>query len=355
MPSSRSETYTTTILQALNPWLAEHAPAAGMAIALEKIGIGQSNPTYRLVTDQDRFILRMQPPGELLPSAHAVDREYRVMDALAATAVPVPRMIALCTDIEVIGVKFFIMEHIAGSTIMDPGLGDLAMAEREGLYLDQVDILAELARLDPAAIGLDGFGRPSGYLGRQIAIWTKQYRASETGLISDMEYLMETLPGCIAGETAIDEMGLCVLHGDFRLDNLIINTAVQCRITALIDWELSTLGPPFVDLSYWCAMLRMSAEWPIGGLGGVDRATLGIPDEAALIGRFCTRIGLQKPHNWEAWIAFQLFRFSAILQGVKKRWVDGNASASNAAEVGGQAVPVAELGARTLRAFLNKG
>ena len=154
MPSSRSETYTTTILQALNPWLAEHAPAAGMAIALEKIGIGQSNPTYRLVTDQDRFILRMQPPGELLPSAHAVDREYRVMDALAATAVPVPRMIALCTDIEVIGVKFFIMEHIAGSTIMDPGLGDLAMAEREGLYLDQVDILAELARLDPAAIGL---------------------------------------------------------------------------------------------------------------------------------------------------------------------------------------------------------
>jgi len=204
-----------------------------------------------------------------------------------------------------------------------------------------------LATLDPVTIGLDGFGKPAGYLDRQFATWTRQYRASQTENLADMEFLITHLDEALEGALP----GFCVIHGDFRLDNMLLQNGTD--IEALIDWELSTLGPAFVDLSYWCAMLRMDHDWPISGLGGVDRAALGIPAEDDLVHRFCHQTGYDKPANWDALIAFQCFRFAAILQGVLKRHLDGNASASNAASVGSQAAPMAILGARILRGYLD--
>jgi aminoglycoside phosphotransferase (APT) family kinase protein len=335
----------------LADWLQQAAPHIGTPISLSKFATGQSNPTYRLQTSHGakggRFVLRTQPGGVLLKSAHAVDREYRIMKALGSSAVPVPDMIAMCDDPKIIGVKFFIMREVDGKTIFSPTLDGYNMADRGALFFGQVGILAALAKLDPFSLSLQDFGKTSGYIERQLRTWTRQYRACETETIPAMEFLLKQLPACLA----IELPGLCVIHGDFRLDNLLICN--QIDIAALIDWELSTLGPTFVDLSYWCAMLRMDSDWPIGGLGGVDRANLGIPEEAKLVDAFCEETGLHRPDNWDALIAFQCFRFAAILQGVLKRHLDGNASANNAASVGSQAKLVAELGANVLLQYLS--
>ena len=334
------------LLAQLVPWLTQYAPQIGQPIDLTKFSVGQSNPTYELVTEKGHYVLRTQPVGVLLKSAHAVDREFRVMAALDGTAVPVPKMIAECSDTDVIGRKFFVMEKVAGQAVFDPALADYNAADRARLYHKQTDILAALAMLDPVAIGLDGFGKPAGYMDRQFSTWTRQYRASQTKDLADMEFLITHL-----GEALEETLpGLCVIHGDFRLDNMLLQNGTD--IQALIDWELSTLGPAFVDLSYWCAMLRMDHDWPIGGLGGIDRATFGIPAEDDLVQQFCHQTGYDKPANWDALIAFQCFRFAAILQGVLKRHLDGNASASNAASVGSQVAPMAILGARILRGYL---
>ena len=270
------------------------------------------------------------------------------MKALGSSAVPVPDMIAMCDDPKIIGMKFFIMSEVDGKTIFSPTLDGYNMADRSNLFFGQIGILATLAKLDPFSFNLQDFGKPSGYLERQLRTWTRQYRTCETETITAMEFLLEQLPACLATELP----GLCVIHGDFRLDNLLICN--QIDIAALIDWELSTLGPTFVDLSYWCAMLRMDPDWPIGGLGGINRTNLGIPEEATLVDAFCKETGLSRPDNWEALIAFQCFRFAAILQGVLKRHLDGNASAKNAAAVGAQAKLVAELGADVLSKYLTK-
>ena len=343
----RDNTDAADLLAQLAPWLAQYVPQIGQPINLTKFSFGQSNPTYELVTEQGQYVLRIQPVGILLKSAHAVDREFRVMAALDGTAVPVPKMIAECLDTDVIGRKFFVMEKVTGKAIFDPALADYAAADRARLYHKKSDILAALATLDPVAIGLDGFGKPAGYMDRQFATWTRQYRASQTEDLADMEFLITHL------DEALEEAlpGLCVIHGDFRLDNMLLQNDTE--IQALIDWELSTLGPAFVDLSYWCAMLRMDSHWPIAGLGGVDRATLGILAEDDLVQRFCNQTGYEKPANWEALIAFQCFRFAAILQGILKRYLDGNASAEDAASVGGQAVPMAVLGADILRNYFD--
>ena len=344
--------HDASLLSSLAEWLQTAAPQIGAPINLNKFSSGQSNPTYRLQTDlgeQDgRFVLRTQPAGLLLKSAHAVDREFRVMKALDKTAVPVPRMIAVCDDPDVIGMKFFVMREIEGNTLFNPALAGYAGADRHALFHAKIDVLAALAKLDPITLGLEGFGKPSGYIDRQLGTWTRQYHASETEPIAAMEFLLAELPNYIDE----DVPGFCVIHGDFRLDNLLIRD--QVKIAALIDWELSTLGPAFIDLSYWCAMLRMDAKWPIGGLGGIDRASLGIPDEAALVAAFCAKTGLERPANWDALIAFQCFRFAAILQGVLKRHLDGNASADNAASVGGQAKLVAGLGEDILSDYIAK-
>jgi len=342
---------TDTLLQRLAAWLAINAPQIGTPNALRKFSTGQSNPTYRLQTTRPggpgRYVLRTQPPGVLLKSAHAVDREFRVMRALASSDVPVPEMIIACDDPAIIGMKFFVMGEVVADTVFDPALAGYTPSERERLFLGKVDVLAALAQIDPMAIGLEGFGRHGGYLERQLGTWTRQYRASETSTISAMEFLIDNLPACLGD----DVPGFCVIHGDFRIDNLMIRDKTE--IAALIDWELSTLGPAFIDLSYWCAMLRMRADWPIGGLGGIRRGPLGIPDEGSLVQSFCQRTGFARPANWEALIAFQCFRFAAILQGVLKRHLDGNASAGNAGAVGGQAGKVAELGADILATYLD--
>ena len=343
----KENTDATDLLAQLVPWLTQYAPQIGQPIDLTKFSVGQSNPTYELVTEKGHYVLRTQPAGVLLKSAHAVDREFRVMAALDGTAVPVPKMIAECSDTDVIGRKFFVMEKVAGQAVFDPALADYTAADRARLYHKQTDILAALATLDPVEIGLDGFGKPAGYMDRQFATWTRQYRASQTEDLADMEFLITHL-----GEALEETLpGLCVIHGDFRLDNMLLQNGTDIR--ALIDWELSTLGPAFVDLSYWCAMLRMDYDWPIGGLGGIDLATFGIPAEDDLVQLFCHQTGYEKPANWDALISFQCFRFAAILQGVLKRHLDGNASASNAASVGGQAVPVAVLGADILRNYFD--
>ena len=342
----KENTDAADLLAQLVPWLTQYAPQIGQPIDLTKFSVGQSNPTYELVTEKSHFVLRAQPAGVLLKSAHAVDREFRVMAALDGTAVPVPKMIVECSDTDVIGRKFFVMEKVAGKAVFDPALADYTAADRARLYRKQTDILAALAMLDPIEIGLDGFGKPAGYMDRQFATWTRQYRASQTEDLADMEFLITHL-----GQTLEEALpGLCVIHGDFRLDNMLIQNGTD--IHALIDWELSTLGPAFVDLSYWCAMLRMDHDWPIGGLGGIDRATFGIPAEDDLVQQFCHQTGYYKPANWDALIAFQCFRFAAILQGVLKRHLDGNASSSNAASVGSQVAPMAILGARILRGYL---
>jgi aminoglycoside phosphotransferase (APT) family kinase protein len=339
-----------TLRQALTGWLAANAPEIGALTALEKFSTGQSNPTYRMQTNHGagdgRFVLRTQPPGTLLKSAHAVDREFRVMRALFRTAVPVPEMIIACEDTDVIGMKFFIMREVIANTVFDPALPDYQPKERERLFFAKIEVLASMALIDPLAIGLEGFGRPDGYLHRQMATWTRQYRASETDNIPAMEFLIERLPAAISDNVP----GFCVIHGDFRIDNLLLRDRTE--VAALIDWELSTLGPAFIDLSYWCAMLRMNAQWPIGGLGGIDRSSLGIPNEETLVSTFCERTNLDRPRNWDALIAFQCFRFASILQGVLKRHLDGNASADNAASVGSQASDVAALGAEILSAYL---
>ena len=347
-----NKAHDASLLSSLAEWLQTAAPQIGAPINLDKFSCGQSNPTYQMQTDlgeQDgRFVLRTQPTGLLLKSAHAVDREFRVMKALDKTAVPVPGMIAACDDPDVIGMKFFVMREIEGDTLFDPALAGYAGVDRQALFHAKIDVLAALAKLDPIALGLEGFGKPSGYIDRQLGTWTRQYHASETEPIAAMEFLLAELPNYINEGVP----GFCVIHGDFRLDNLLIRDRV--KIAALIDWELSTLGPAFIDLSYWCAMLRMDAEWPIGGLGGIDRASLGIPDEAALVAAFCAKTGLERPANWDALIAFQCFRFAAILQGVLKRHLDGNASADNAASVGGQAKLVAGLGEDILSDYITK-
>ena len=343
----KENTDAADLLAQLVPWLTQYAPQIGQPIDLTKFSVGQSNPTYELVTEKGHYVLRTQPAGVLLKSAHAVDREFRVMAALDGTAVPVPKMIAECSDTDVIGRKFFVMEKVAGKAVFDPALADYTAADRARLYHKQTDILAALATLDPVEIGLDGFGKPAGYMDRQFATWTRQYRASQTEDLADMEFLITHL-----GEALEETLpGLCIIHGDFRLDNMLLQNGTD--IQALIDWELSTLGPAFVDLSYWCAMLRMDYDWPIGGLGGIDLATFGIPAEDELVQLFCHQTGYEKPANWDALISFQCFRFAAILQGVLKRHLDGNASASNAASVGGQAVPVAVLGADILRNYFD--
>ena len=351
--SDSNEDITTeeAIIEPLADWLQQAAPNIGAPISLSKFATGQSNPTYRLQTSHGgkvgRFVLRTQPSGVLLKSAHAVDREYRIMKALGSSAVPVPDMIAMCDDPKIIGMKFFIMREVDGKTIFSPTLDGYNMADRNTLFFGQIGVLAALAKLDPISLALQDFGKPSGYVERQLGTWTRQYRACETETIPAMEFLLKQLPACLATELP----GLCVIHGDFRLDNLLICN--QIDIAALIDWELSTLGPTFVDLSYWCAMLRMDSGWPIGGLGGIDRASLGIPEEAKLVDAFCGETGLHRPDNWDALIAFQCFRFAAILQGVLKRHLDGNASANNAASVGSQAKLVAELGANVLSQYLS--
>ena len=323
----------------LQRYLSQTVPDLGTIESAEKFSGGQSNPTYRLHCENQDYVMRSKPPGKLLKSAHAVEREFQVMDALAGSEVPVPAMFHLCEDVDVIGSVFFIMGYENGSIFWDPALPELNTSERISIYEDEIRVLAALHSLDPSRIGLSGFGRPGNYFERQIKRWTDQYRASETRSIDAMESLMQWL-----GQEMPDDDGQSALiHGDYRLDNLIM-TPDSTRIQAVIDWELSTLGHPLADLAYFCMCLRMPHHEQIRGLAGVERSTLGIPPEAHMIRQYCALRGIPPISHWSFYLAFSFFRLAAICQGVLKRALEGNASSEQAHQVGALTPLLAELG-----------
>ncbi len=307
----------------------------------ERFAGGQSNPTFRLSTPGEHYVLRRKPMGALLKSAHAVDREFRVMSALHGIGFPVPRMRALCLDDAVLGSAFYVMDHVECRLFWDPTLPDLPAPERARVYDSMNDAIARLHQVDYAAIGLADFGRPGNYFARQIDRWTKQYRASETEPIVAMDRLIEWLPGHIPGgdETVI-------VHGDYRLDNIIFHPR-EPRVLAVIDWELSTLGHPLGDFAYHLMSWRLDPA-TFRGLAGSDLAGLGIPDEARYVAAYCARTGRAGIAHLDYYLAYNMFRLAAILQGIAKRALDGTASSGNAHETGARARRVAEAGLRQM-------
>jgi len=291
---------------------------------------GQSNPTFVLDTAGRRYVLRKKPPGVLLPSAHAVEREYRVITALGKTSVPVPRTFALCDDPSIIGTPFFVMEYVEGRVLRDPTLPQVTPAQRAAIYDAMNDVLARLHRIDPAAVGLQDFGKPGNYFARQIGRWTRQYELSRTEDIPSMTKLLAWLPAHIppGEETRL-------VHGDYRLENMILHPS-EPRILAVLDWELSTLGDPIADLAYNCILYHATGA-TTGGLVDVDFAATGIPCEADYLAGYCRRTGRARIEAWNFYLAFSLFRLAAIAQGILGRALQGNASSETARQVGVQA------------------
>ncbi len=327
-------------LDALGAYLASNGLAGRSgerALSVRRLSGGQSNPTYEVQAGDARFVLRKQPPGKLLPSAHAVDREYRVMKALRAQGVPVPEMKAYCEDRSVIGTPFYVMEFMDGRIFLDPALPGLEPAVRRRIYDEMNRTIATLHGVDVVAAGLSDYGKPGNYFERQIGRWSRQYRESATGTIEAMDALMDWLPAHIPPG---DET--CIVHGDYRIDNLVFDRDSE-KVIGVLDWELSTLGHPIADFSYHCMAWHIPATlWR--GLGGLDLASLGIPDEADYVAQYCRRTGRPEIPHWDFYIAYNLFRLAAILQGIMRRSLEGNANADNAVEMGQRAKPLAELG-----------
>ncbi|MCB2109031.1 MAG: phosphotransferase family protein [Rhodobacteraceae bacterium] len=300
---------------------------------------GQSNPTFLIETPNRSYVLRKKPPGKLLPSAHQVEREYAVMKALHGTGIPVPTPLILCEDPEIFGTAFYVMEFIAGRVFPSPGMPDESPAQRKSVYTDMFATLAKLHAVDWRTCGLEGFGRPEGYIRRQIERWTKQYNATKIDAIPGMERLMSWLPDRIpqGEETAI-------AHGDFRLGNLIIHPT-EGKVVAVVDWELSTIGHPLADLAYSCMAYHLPPDDPVfAGLAGLDLAKLGIPDEAQSIAAYCGATGRGGIPDWPFYLAFSFFRICAITQGVYARGIQGNASDAAAQKYGAVAKRTGEIG-----------
>ena len=319
----------------LGPYLAARVPGFGRLEGAEKFPGGQSNPTFLITTGEGRYVLRRKPPGTLLKSAHAVDREYRVMKALAATDVPVPPVLHLCEDDAVIGSMFYVMRHVEGRIFWDGLLPELSREERGPVYDAMNATLAALHRVDPNAIGLSDFGRPGSYFARQVARWSGQYRASETHTIPAMDALIAWLEAHMPA----DDGRVSLVHGDYRIDNMIFAPA-EPRILAVLDWELSTLGHPLADLAYQCMQWRLPTEGAFRGLGAIDRRAHGLPTEEEYVARYCERTGVTGIENWTFYLAFSFFRLAAILQGVYKRALDGNASDPERGRRMGESVPM---------------
>lgn len=321
--------------QALAAWLATHVPDVTGPVTAEKFPGGQSNPTFLVTAGDRRLVLRKKPPGTLLKSAHAVDREYRVMTALAGTGVPVPRTVALCEDDGVLGTMFMLMEHVEGRIFWDPAMPESNPAERTAVYDGMNAALAALHSVDVAAAGLSDFGRPGDYFARQTKRWTDQYRASETEPVAAMDALIAWL----GVHMPPDDGRVSLVHGDYRIDNMIFARDAP-RLLAILDWELSTLGHPFADLAYQCMQWRLPNDGDFRGLAGVDRAALGLPTEAAYVAAYCARMGIEAVPNWSFCLAFSFFRLAAILQGVLRRSLDGNGSNPERGLKMGRNVPV---------------
>ena len=331
---------------ALGAWMTQHVEGFAGPLGVEMFKGGQSNPTYKLITPGRTYVMRAKPGpvAKLLPSAHAIEREFAVMRGLAGTDVPVARMHALCEDESVIGRAFYIMEYVEGRVLWDQTLPGMTPAERGAIYDEMNRVIAALHKVDYAARGLAGYGKPGNYFERQIGRWSKQYQASVTQPITEMDRLIDWLPAHIPA-SARDEGLTSIVHGDYRLDNVIFHPS-EPRILAVLDWELSTLGHPLADFSYHC----MAWHIPPGtfrGIGGVDLASLGIPSEQDYIHRYCERTGLATPEqlapDWNFYLAYNMFRIAAILQGIAKRVEAGTASSAQARASGAGARPMAEL------------
>jgi aminoglycoside phosphotransferase (APT) family kinase protein len=336
-------------IAALQAHLQAALPGFAGPLQVEQFKGGQSNPTYKLVTPSRSYVMRTKPgpAAKLLPSAHAIEREFRVMRALHGSAVPVPEMLLLCEDESVIGRAFYLMEFIPGRVLWEQSLPGFEPAERNRLYDEMNRVIAALHQVDVTGAGLADYGKPGNYFERQIARWGKQYQASITQPIDAMDALMQWLPAHMPA-SARDESQVSVVHGDFRLDNLVFHPS-EPRVLAVLDWELSTLGHPLADFSYHC----MSWHIPPGafrGIGGLDLAALGIPGEADYVRRYCERTGRADPQavmaDWNFYMAYNLFRMAGILQGIAKRVEDGTASSAQARQAGAGARPLAEMGWR---------
>jgi len=330
---------------ALNTYLSAKLDGFRTLQTIEKFKDGQSNPSYRLTADSGDYVLRRKPFGEILKSAHAVDREYRVMKALQDTTVPVPRAFHLCEDPAVIGSDFFIMSFVDGQTFWDPSLPTLDVNARKRCYKAINKTLAAIHSVDIDAVGLADFGRPGNYFARQSFRWIKQYRASETEVIPTMDAVIDWLENNMIE----DDGRVSLVHGDYRIDNLLFDQSGQ-HILAVLDWELSTLGHPFADLAYQCALWRLPPDAALAGLAGIDRTRLGLPSDDEYRDQYCEHMNVSDIPNWNFYLVFSLFRMAAIVQGVKKRALDGNASASKdyALRVGSLAVPLANEAATLL-------
>ncbi|KAB2949339.1 MAG: phosphotransferase family protein [Rhizobiaceae bacterium] len=326
----------------LAAFLKESVDGCGGEMTLARFRGGQSNPTLLATFANGRkLVLRKKPDGVLLPSAHAVDREFRVLKALEDSAVPVARPHVLCDDEAIVGAMFYVMDHVDGRSFWDPALPDLAPAERNAIYAEMRRTIVAIHGLDWAAAGLGGFGRPENYLARQVARWSKQYRASETEPIAAMDRLIDWLP-----ENLPAQRRAALIHGDFRLDNLIFHPT-EPKVLAVIDWELSTLGDPVADFAYHTLTWHLAPK-PFRGLQGLDFGELGIPDARAYRAAYFAAFGEPEPdeRDWNATLAYSLFRVAAIRQGIMKRVVDGTASSAHARQAAALARPVAELGLR---------
>jgi aminoglycoside phosphotransferase (APT) family kinase protein len=336
----------TLDLDAVNTYLSKNLPGYAGPLTATKFQVGQSNPTFLLKSPEKNYVLRRKPPGVLLKSAHAVDREYRVQAALAGSNVPVAKMHLLCEDDSVIGSMFYIMDQIDGRNFMNPEMPEMTKSGRRDVIDDMSRVLAELHMVDVDAVGLSDFGPPGNYYERQIGRWSKQYRASETDPVPAMDKLMELL----GSQMPADDGQRTLVHGDYRIDNMMFEKdGTKCL--AVLDWELSTIGHPYADL----AAVIMQWQMPTGtegrGLAGVDRSALGLPTDAEFIASYCARRGLPEIENFGFYLSFCFFRMSAIIQGVLKRALDGNASNPERAMKVGQYVPVfAEHGLKALEA-----
>lgn len=331
---------------ALTAWLQQNLPGFAGPLSLEMFKGGQSNPTYKLVTPSRSYVMRAKPGpvAKLLPSAHAVEREFAVMRGLAGTGVPVPQMHCLCEDEAVIGRAFYVMEFMQGRVLWDQSLPDMTREGRGAIYDEMNRVISALHTVDFAARGLAGYGKPGNYFDRQIGRWSKQYVASVTQPIAEMDQLMAWLPANMPA-SARDESKVSIVHGDFRLDNLVFHPT-EPRVIAVLDWELSTLGHPLADFSYHCMAWHIPHQMS-RGIGGLDIAALGIPSEAEYIRLYCERTGLATPlaleADWNFYLAYNMFRIAAILQGIAKRVEAGTASSAQAIASGAGARPMAEL------------
>jgi aminoglycoside phosphotransferase (APT) family kinase protein len=324
-------------------YLEKHLEGFSGPLTSEKFKGGQSNPTYLLKAESGNYVLRRKPPGKLLASAHAIDREFQVLNALHGSKVPVAKPYHLCKDEMAIGSMFYVMEYVDGEIFWDPSFPEFTPAQRSHYYDAILQTMASLHSLDIASVGLADYGKPGNYFARQINRWSEQYRAAETTDIPAMNELIEQLPL----RCPDDDGSVALVHGDFRIDNLLWAKS-KAEIKAVMDWELSTLGHPLADLGYFCMALRLPRNPALPGLAGLNRKALGIPEEDAMLERYAELTGREIPDDWSFVLAFSFFRLAAIAQGVAKRAEQGNASNEQASQAGQMAALLAQMGLKAL-------